>query len=92
MCLRLLCEAHGSLQDEMYPNFFLDVPTVSQLFWHVSPKSPKHMHNMSTVHPVSQCTIHCFVPQHEAKVSCQHVSLCSDEFVIVPTMCKPGCY
>ena len=48
-----------SLPDKMYPNFFLVASTVSQFILHVSPMYPKHMCNVSTMSPVSQCTFHC---------------------------------
>ena len=65
-------------QIKCIPIFFLVISTVTQTFLHVLLMHPKHMYNVSTMYRVSQCTFHCVVSQHEAKVSCQHVALCSE--------------
>ena len=57
--LSSLRQTRCSLPDKMYRTFFLLYPVSPNFVLHVSPMYPKHMYNVSTLCPVSQCTFHC---------------------------------
>ena len=54
---QIVCTFQSSRLDVSF--FFPVVSTVSQFFLQIAPTYPKHMSNVSTRYPVSQCTFDC---------------------------------